>query len=129
MSHPFAESGQMGFIDPNDLDPTGALAAHLAAQDREYGHYVANQNIYVGNALAYAPGHPVPVSNVVRHGYLANGLVDLVDGKDHPEETAAQARNTDAPVAAESETEPQDQGATGAPVEVTADSSTEAEGI
>lgn len=45
------------------------------AQIAEYGTWVATQPIYVGNALAYDTGHPVPVSNVQRHGYDADGLV------------------------------------------------------
>lgn len=48
------------------------------AQIEEYGTYVANQQIYVGSALAYDVGHPVPVSNVKLHGYDKNGLVDKV---------------------------------------------------
>lgn len=45
------------------------------AQVKEYGQYVAAAPIYVGNALAYAEGHPVPASNVKLHGYDKNGLV------------------------------------------------------
>jgi hypothetical protein len=45
------------------------------AQVKEYGTWVATQPIYAGNALAYDVGHPVPVSNVERHGYDADGLV------------------------------------------------------
>jgi hypothetical protein len=67
-----------------DNDPD--LQAQIKAQEREYGHYVANQHIYAGNALAYAPGHQVPVANVVLHGYWFNNQVDLVEGKDHPQE-------------------------------------------
>lgn len=47
-------------------------------QAKEYGTYVANQQIFVGAALAYDVGHPVPVSNVKAHGYDKNGLVDKV---------------------------------------------------
>lgn len=35
-----------------------------AAQEAEYGTYVATTHIYVGGALAFTPGHPVPVSHV-----------------------------------------------------------------
>ena len=41
-----------------------------AAQEAEYGTYVATSHIYVGGALAFAPGHPVPV------GHVKNGVVD-----------------------------------------------------
>ena len=61
------------------------LAAYLEAQAREYGTYVATSRIYAGSALAYEVGHPVPIDNVRRHGYLLNGQVALVDGAEHPE--------------------------------------------
>ena len=51
------------------------VVARRQAVAHEYGQYVATQDIYVGNALAYRVGDPVPVSNVERHGYLANELV------------------------------------------------------
>jgi hypothetical protein len=70
-------------VDPDELDPTGELAAQIAAQTREYGTYVAMSRIYAGNALAYDVGHPVPISNVVQHGYWLNGQVALVDGAEH----------------------------------------------
>lgn len=35
-----------------------------AAQAREYGQYVAKEQIVLGNALAFNPGDPVPVSHV-----------------------------------------------------------------
>lgn len=44
----------------------------------EYGTWVANQAIPVGNALAYGVGHPVPVSHVARFGYDVAGQVDRV---------------------------------------------------
>ena len=45
------------------------------AQAREYGTYVATEQIYVGAALAYNVGDAVPVSNVDAHGYDALGVV------------------------------------------------------
>lgn len=75
-------------LDPNAIDPTGELAERIAAQEREYGTYVAASRIYAGNALAYDVGHPVPVSNVVAHGYWHNGQVALVEGADHAPEIA-----------------------------------------
>jgi hypothetical protein len=46
----------------------------IAAADKEYGAWVATQQIYVGTALAYNEGDPVPASNVARHGYDKAGL-------------------------------------------------------
>lgn len=79
-------------IDPDEIDPTGELSARMRAQQIEYGTYVANAPITVGSVYAYQPGHPVPISNVVKHGYAAKGLVDLVDGAEHDPQVAAQLR-------------------------------------
>lgn len=46
-----------------------------AAQMKEYGLWVAVQPIDHGTARAYNIGDPVPISNVERHGYDADGLV------------------------------------------------------
>jgi hypothetical protein len=54
------------------------LQDRIAAQAKEYGTYVATADIYVGNALAYRAGDPVPVGNVERHGYDKDGLVAKV---------------------------------------------------
>lgn len=51
---------------------------YRAAQAKEYGQYVATQDITVGNALAYIEGQAVPVSNVQAFGYLEQGLVRAV---------------------------------------------------
>ena len=48
---------------------------YAAAQEAEYGTYVANETIYFEGARAYNVGDAVPVSNVVRHDYLALGVV------------------------------------------------------
>jgi hypothetical protein len=87
-------------VDPNELDPTGELAARIAEQEREYGTYVATSRIYAGNALAYDVGHPVPISNVVAHGYWHNGQVALVDGADHAPEIAETLAPTPVPAPA-----------------------------
>lgn len=44
----------------------------------EYGQWVAAQDIYVGTALAYREGDPVPDSNVQLHGYDQADLVTRV---------------------------------------------------
>jgi hypothetical protein len=56
-------------------DPTAEAESRRQAQEKEYGTWVAADDINVGNALAYAKGHPVPASNVERHGYDKQGLV------------------------------------------------------
>jgi hypothetical protein len=78
-----AVAGRAEAVDPDELDPTGELTAQIEAQTREYGTYEATSRIYAGNALAYDIGHPVPISNVVKHGYWLNGQVALVDGATH----------------------------------------------
>lgn len=55
----------------------------VEAQRKEYGQYVAKEPIYHGNALAYNPLDPVPVSNVEHHGYLDKGLVVKTGSKAH----------------------------------------------
>lgn len=75
------------------------LAADLAARQREYSYYVANQPIRVGTALAYAVGHPVPISNVISQRYLQRGLVDLVAHQgQHPPEVLAAFSASPAPI-------------------------------
>lgn len=44
-------------------EPT-TVAELKAAQDAEYGTYVAKQVIYIGGARAFNVGDPVPVSHV-----------------------------------------------------------------
>jgi hypothetical protein len=55
--------------------PDAAARDLIAEQQKEYGTYVAKQDIYVGVALAYRSGDPVPVSNVQAHGYDKNDMV------------------------------------------------------
>jgi len=83
-------------IDPVGSDPE--LVEYMALQRREYGTYVATSRIYAGNALAYDVGHPVPISNVVKHGYWLNGQVALVDGAEHAPEVATPKRVNSATV-------------------------------
>lgn len=69
--------------------PDAAARDLIAAQSKEYGTYVATQDIYVGVALAYRAGDPVPVSNVEAHGYDKNGLVAKSGTKAAAEVTGA----------------------------------------
>lgn len=52
-----------------------------AAQQEEYGTYVALVPISFNGAPAYLAGDLVPVTNVERHGYLDQGLVAKVGSK------------------------------------------------
>jgi hypothetical protein len=61
--------------------PDAAARDLMAEQAKEYGQYVATQDIYVGVALAYRQGDPVPASNVERHGYDKNQQVAKVGTK------------------------------------------------
>lgn len=55
---------------------TPATAEELrAAQEAEYGTYVAKEQIKIGGALAFNAGDPVPVSHVKR-GIVANSQVE-----------------------------------------------------
>lgn len=75
-----------------ESDPTPTTAAPVpsataedtvAAQRKEYGQYVAKEQIYVGTALAYNPLDAVPASNVARHKYDEQGLVVKTGSKAH----------------------------------------------
>lgn len=59
----------------------------------EYGQYVATEDIFIGGALAFTPGHPVPATHV-RLGIVSEDQVEKVA-------TAAAAKK-----AAESSTPP-----------------------
>jgi hypothetical protein len=50
------------------------------AEIAEYATYRAILPIVHDGALAYVPGHPVPVSNVVLHKYDEQGLVEKIKG-------------------------------------------------
>jgi hypothetical protein len=71
------------------LDEDAELQAREAEQHREWNTYRAVAAISAGNALAYNTGHPVPVSNVLKHGYWFDGLVELVPGAQHAPAIAA----------------------------------------
>jgi hypothetical protein len=52
----------------------------------EYGQYVATEDIFIGGALAFTPGHPVPATHV-RLGIVAKDQVEQV-------QTATEAKKT-----------------------------------
>lgn len=61
-----------------------AATAWRQSQVEEYGAWVAAGDIYVGNALAYTEGDPVPATNVAAYGYDVAGLVRRPDGWTDP---------------------------------------------
>jgi len=58
------------FSDPAEAARSGQ---YRAAQIEEYGTYIAAQHIFVGNARAFAPGHPVPKSTAEAMGWHRDG--------------------------------------------------------
>lgn len=64
---------------------TAELSDFIARQREEYGKYVANQQIFAGNALAYNKGDAVPIENCERLEYVEHGLVVKVGTKEHAE--------------------------------------------
>lgn len=62
---------------------TAELSDFIARQREEYGKYVAKEQIFAGNALAYNPGDAVPIENAERLGYVEQGLVVKVGSKEH----------------------------------------------
>lgn len=62
---------------------TAELSDFIARQRKEYGQYVANQQIFAGLALAYNPGDAIPAENCERLGYLEEGLAVKVGTKAH----------------------------------------------
>jgi hypothetical protein len=80
---------QQGVATPAGTEATNAelLEAYekrRAEQREEYGQYVATQDIYVGNALAFVNGQAVPKGHVERFGYLDAGVVRQVGEGDSP---------------------------------------------
>lgn len=61
--------------DPFDGDVE--VAELYAARLAEWSKWEAREDIHAGVALAYAVGHPVPTSNVEKHGYAKAGKVRL----------------------------------------------------
>ena len=69
------------------------------ALQREYGTYVATQNIVIDGVLAFTPGHPVPISHVERWPQLLeadeNGDTPVVEVGEHETVGEAAARIQD----------------------------------
>lgn len=65
---------------------TSELSEQILAQQKEYGQYVAAQQIFTPHgALAYNRGDAVPVSNVERHQYDKLNWVVKTGTKAHQE--------------------------------------------
>jgi hypothetical protein len=62
---------------------TAELQDQINLQKKEYGQYVASQQIFAGTALAYNPGDAIPVENCERLGYVDQGLAVKVGTKAH----------------------------------------------
>lgn len=60
-------------------DTPAELEAYKLEQYAEYAKWVAVQDIYAGNALAFRTGDRVPTSTVEAQGYDKNGMVELVN--------------------------------------------------
>ena len=74
-----ARNTQAEAVEPQTAEQTApADPGVVAATREEWGQYVASQDIYVGTALAYIKGDPVPAANVAAHGYDEAGLVEKV---------------------------------------------------
>jgi hypothetical protein len=69
------------------------VEAHAAAQEKEYGTYVATQPIFIDGARAFNPGHPVPAGHVSR--FDLQDSVAKVGTKAAEKVTAAPAENTE----------------------------------
>jgi hypothetical protein len=60
-----------------------------SAEAAEYTTWRAVAPIPFGNATAFMPGHPVPVSHVEQYKYDEQGLVERVRGEDRQQAAAA----------------------------------------
>ena len=71
---------------------TVELADQIEAQRKEYGMYVASQQIWHGSGLAYNPGDAIPIENCERLKYVEQGLAVKVGTKEHKELLASLGR-------------------------------------
>lgn len=62
-------------------EPTLAWQQRAQQEQLEYSTYRAKYPIPHDGVIAYQPGHAVPISNVKKHGYDRDGLVERVDGQ------------------------------------------------
>lgn len=67
-------------------DPVpNAVTERRAEQAKEYGQYVATEQIYVDGALAFNPGDPVPAGHVKRYEMTKHKLVRRTDTDPEPQ--------------------------------------------
>ena len=82
--------------EPTVAEAVSPIAAELAdqieLQRKEYGMYVASQQIVHGTALAYNPGDAIPIENCERLKYVEQGLAVKVGTKEHKELLASLGR-------------------------------------
>ena len=75
--------------EPTVAEAVSPIAAELAdqieLQRKEYGQYVAKEQIWHGSGLAYNPGDAIPIENCERLGYVDQGLAVKVGTKEHKE--------------------------------------------
>jgi hypothetical protein len=67
--------------NPTPLATVEETAKRVEEQATEYGTYVASQQIFFNGVIAYNIGDPVPVSNVKKHKYDEQGLVETIKSK------------------------------------------------
>lgn len=72
-------------------DTPDELDRYMKEQMWEYSHFVAATDIYVGSALAFTAGSPVPKSTVEAQNWEKMGLVTRVKPADEPKPPAASA--------------------------------------
>ena len=68
--------------------------AFRAAQAKEYGQFVATEQIFYAGALAFNVGDAVPISNVAAHGYDTLGVVAKITTKAAAAAVAAATEGT-----------------------------------
>lgn len=84
---------------PAPIATAEETAKLAAAQEQEWGTYVAVQPIAFNGVPAYNVGDPVPVSNVQRYGYEADGSVAKVGSAAAQKLIAAIHEGPQAPIA------------------------------